>query len=153
MSYTATTSYKRHCYYKNKWCEHANERGYCSQTACVKSDYIKTYQVKIGAIADGIPGPETLRKSSNNWKWSGEFINDMEDTAIEMLLVTGWLYRHDKEISRGQGHWNHEVWEAPLSDSTMNVYECSECGLHYQTESNFCPNCGANMRASMKRGE
>lgn len=162
----------RYCVDRNKWCQSASSSGHCSLTACCRDfntvnktvymprDDIKEHQKKVGAIVDGIPGFETLEKTieaakekQKNWKWSGQFINDMEDTAIEMLIATGWLYRHDKEISRGQGHWNHEVWEAPLSDSMMNVYECSECGLHYQSESNFCPNCGADMRASMKRGE
>lgn len=45
-----------------------------------------------------------------------------------------------------KGHWIHEVWAAPLSDSTMDVYKCSECELHYQNNYNFCPNCGADMR-------
>ena len=76
---------------------------------------IKILQKKIRAVADGIPGPETLDKI-------------------------------EKYYNSKKGYWIKEVWVAPLSDSTMNVYQCSKCGLHYQCESNFCPNCGADMR-------
>lgn len=61
-----------------------------------------------------------------------------EEQAIDKLHETGWLPRHDKEMTeRQQGEWKlHGM-----------IYYCSVCGHDYeQGGNNFCGNCGADMR-------
>jgi len=66
-----------------------------------------------------------------------------EEQAIEKLHETGWLIRHDKEMTeRPHGEW------VLCEDSYFN--RCSICGDIWLNEANsdfnFCPNCGADMR-------
>ena len=43
-------------------------------------------------------------------------------------------------VERPQGEWKHEV----VGDKLCVL--CNQCFLHFDCESNFCPNCGAKMR-------
>lgn len=72
-----------------------------------------------------------------------------EEQAIDKLHETGWLIRHDKEMTeRPHGKW--------MPNKVAFYWVCSECGAEvrsniaevYLTEHtlNFCPNCGADMR-------
>ena len=45
-------------------------------------------------------------------------------------------------ISRQQGRW--EMLQIPINPP---VYKCAVCGGHTQDLTNFCPNCGADMRS------
>lgn len=44
------------------------------------------------------------------------------------------------------GHWIKETIPIPLSDTGKECVRCSECNLHYDVGSVYCPNCGAKMR-------
>jgi DNA-directed RNA polymerase subunit RPC12/RpoP len=68
-----------------------------------------------------------------------------EQQAIDKLHETGWLIKHDKEMTeRPHGKWIKHEWG----------YSCSVCGesndyaydnnIHKFTD-NYCPNCGAKM--------
>lgn len=63
-----------------------------------------------------------------------------EEQAIDKLHETGWLPRHDKEMTeRPQGEWiNSQVGQ------TCNL--CKEIQFGYDSFRNFCPNCGARMK-------
>lgn len=64
-----------------------------------------------------------------------------EEQAIDKLHETGWLPRHDKEMTeRPTGHWIIE--ECSLG----KTYYCSECYAHPEVCFDFCPYCGADMR-------
>lgn len=39
-----------------------------------------------------------------------------------------------------RGEWLH------ISDGYCDVLKCSQCGKTTDSQSNFCPNCGADMR-------
>ena len=79
---------------------------------------------------------------NTNWCKMVCFYNDIEfliDNAPTVESDYEWGYSegvHDTE--RPQGDWiyvNH------------GYYECSECKhVSYEIKSNFCPNCGADMR-------
>ena len=43
------------------------------------------------------------------------------------------------------GHWINEILPLPLSDGSKECVRCSNCGLHYDDVSYYCPNCGAKM--------
>lgn len=68
-----------------------------------------------------------------------------EEQAIDKLRETGWLIRHDKEMTeRPHGKWIYKQ----IHD--YDYWECSNCG-ELCTEGtpktmNFCPNCGADCR-------
>lgn len=55
---------------------------------------------------------------------------------------------------RPQGEWIDKGWKGDWQFETdgrgncWHEYECSECGFHNKgSKSNYCPNCGADMRA------
>ena len=69
-----------------------------------------------------------------------------EEQAIDKLHETGWLPRHDKEMTeRPQGEWIRKVDEAGFIS-----HICSECGAEIEVEDpkddKFCFNCGAKMK-------
>ena len=69
-----------------------------------------------------------------------------EEQAIDKLHETGWLPRHDKEMTeRPQGEWLD-------IDSLVSKAICSKCQKPTITEPfgkpNYCPNCGADMRGN-----
>lgn len=91
---------------------------------------------------------DKLRKSFKNhplcndvWlQYSRELIDNAptveltEEQAIDKLHETGWLPRHDKEMTeRPQGEW-------------IGGMKCSVCGEFSNDTGNFCSNCGADMR-------
>lgn len=78
------------------------------------------------------------------------------ESAIDYLHSVGWLQEHDRiltesaESERKKGKWieQDDGWDGIY-------YECSECreaftlmdGTPKDNLYNFCPNCGADMRA------
>ena len=78
-----------------------------------------------------------------------------EGQAIDKLHETGWLPRHDKEMTeRPQGEWIEKVETKQLGHGWLTTHEivCSVCGGSGENDENipqcwkFCPNCGADMR-------
>lgn len=53
-----------------------------------------------------------------------------------------------REIKRGRWSFDNIIFTDSdgVSKSAMWGYKCSECGGFCIGESNFCPNCGADMR-------
>lgn len=59
----------------------------------------------------------------------------------------------DPEELRPRGEWIER--QEPISwceDDVDVFYECSSCGLCAPGETNFCPNCGADMRWRKRDG-
>ena len=50
-------------------------------------------------------------------------------------------------VERKRGYWVHDTWGGYL----MPQCRCSNCDLYVQQETNFCPDCGANMREREER--
>ena len=46
----------------------------------------------------------------------------------------------------GSGYWIKETISLPLSDSVKECVRCSNCQLHFDYPTNFCPNCGNDKR-------
>lgn len=65
-----------------------------------------------------------------------------EEQAIDKLHETGWLIRHDKEMTeRQKGEW--------IMNKTSvrgRNYTCTACEKVSRNKFHFCPNCGADMR-------
>ena len=60
-----------------------------------------------------------------------------EEQAIDKLHETGWIIRHDKEMTeRPQGEWIFV---------SRNCWKCPNCQELTNEGKNFCPNCGASM--------
>ena len=60
-----------------------------------------------------------------------------EERAIDFLHDTGWMQRHDEEMTRPHGEWVYH---------DMNGQFCSVCEKPCLWKFNFCPSCGADMR-------
>lgn len=43
-----------------------------------------------------------------------------------------------RPVVRGKWIWDGYVYDVP--------WQCSNCGVSHDADSNFCPNCGADMR-------
>ena len=59
------------------------------------------------------------------------------------------------ELKHEAGEWKPYTYVAPddwYQDKEIR-YRCSKCGVEVINESNFCPNCGANMRTIERREE
>lgn len=67
-----------------------------------------------------------------------------EEQAIDKLLKTGWLPKHDRQMTeRPQGEW---VFGSTLGHGWM---KCSNCCVSQSGQTlcwSFCPNCGADMK-------
>ena len=70
-----------------------------------------------------------------------------EEQAIDKLHETGWLIRHDNEMTERP----HGEWLLREGVTTSGWLECSKCGASdfRKSYSNYCPNCGSDRR---KRG-
>jgi len=49
-----------------------------------------------------------------------------------------------EEPERPKGEWHH--YTQTLNFNTFYITECPYCGLRVKEETNFCPNCGADMK-------
>ena len=54
------------------------------------------------------------------------------------------------EPERQKGEWHH--YTRTLNFNTFYITECPYCGLRVKEETNFCPNCGADMRPKKEEG-
>ena len=78
-----------------------------------------------------------------------------EEQAIDKLHETGWLIRHDKEMTeRPHGEWIEKIYTEKLGHGYLTHHDivCSVCGDSGEDDEGipqnykFCPNCGADMR-------
>ena len=61
----------------------------------------------------------------------------------------GWLNKYDNSPSKDtaqQGHWV----EVPTARDDFSISYCSVCGKMPYAESNYCPNCGAQMNKTLQ---
>lgn len=52
--------------------------------------------------------------------------------------------------TRKHGEWEKEVFDLGVKIPVRVAYQCSECGNYFDSEFNFCPHCGADMRGENK---
>lgn len=66
------------------------------------------------------------------------------DTVIDVL--------HDTQtadvVERKKGRWVDETFEFEPWWVVHHPYKCNQCGERSEEDSNFCPNCGADMRGA-----
>ena len=67
------------------------------------------------------------------------------EKAIDYLTEIGWLPEHDRILTeRPHGEW---IWNTDNHYAQRRYCKCSICGIGMgNTEYDFCPNCGADMR-------
>ena len=98
-----------------------------------------------------------IKLSDESLRQKGVWINAptveiTEEQAIDKLHETGWLPLHDKEMTeRPQGKWGKWEWVQYDANPNIGNWHCSECryiphGKKEYQKTNFCPNCGADMR-------
>lgn len=47
---------------------------------------------------------------------------------------------------RKHGEWERETFDLGENLPVRVAYQCSECGNYFDSEFNFCPHCGSNMK-------
>ena len=60
-----------------------------------------------------------------------------EDGQLEAIISLDLAPTVEERL---KGEWKHEV----IGDKCCVL--CNSCKLHFDCETNFCPNCGADMR-------
>lgn len=72
--------------------------------------------------------------------WSNEPEKDAKNfTEAEDIIISAICHHNYTVCKELQGEWKHEV----IGDKSCVL--CNQCFLHFDCESNFCPNCGAQM--------
>ena len=70
---------------------------------------------------------------------------DIEKQAILLLINSGWLVNHDKELRK---KWERPQGEWIVHSCYKDVIICSNCNSgdnRWHKDFKFCPNCGAKM--------
>ena len=76
------------------------------------------------------------------WIDNAPTVEFTEEQAIDKLHETGWLVRHDKEMTeRPQGEWEFNGF-----CFSTTQYKCNKCEYPTLERTNFCPHCGADMQ-------
>ena len=68
--------------------------------------------------------------------WGVEWDKTLAKTMIESLPSA--------QPERKKGKWIDETFKP--RGLVYHPYKCNQCGEHSEADSNFCPNCGADMR-------
>ena len=87
--------------------------------------------------------------------------SDVLKIAFQLPLVVNSAFADAVKAlpsaDRPKGKWIDQGWHGDWQFETdgrgncWHEYECSECGFHSKGgKSNFCPNCGADMRGGRK---
>lgn len=50
--------------------------------------------------------------------------------------------------ARKHGEWERETFDLGANLPVRVAYQCSKCGNYFDSEFNFCPHCGSDMRGS-----
>lgn len=63
-----------------------------------------------------------------------------EDFCVKYLQESGWMERYDRVLRR------HEWIETCRSVTGDEYFVCPSCTSAYTTRTNYCPNCGLDLR-------
>lgn len=115
------------------------------------SDWEETYESPIDMIVQQMSS-EFHRMAENQLLLRVNQAVDFNVDKAELLKALqydreqyekGYLDAKKKYVKNGK--WIMDRIVPPLSDSCRFVPMCSECQLHFDTKTRYCPNCGAYM--------
>ena len=93
-------------------------------------------------------------------KRKGTFLDILEkgDNDFLFALMMDYFkeqpeFEQQPTVERPKGKWDEEELSLPLSDSTRTAYRCSNCTLHFDSPTKYCPNCGSFNKADIKGEE
>ena len=87
-----------------------------------------------------------------NTNWHDENGYPIDDAEEKRKLLEDYF----NSISSAEpktGRWKHVEIESNMSDTgyfMLPLCECSVCEIYVEQESNYCPNCGADMRSKAR---
>lgn len=58
--------------------------------------------------------------------------------------------RANLDNAKTEGEWIEQVRVSKEGKPLLRHYKCNLCGVYLATQANFCPNCGAKMKAIKK---
>lgn len=78
-----------------------------------------------------------------------EYVEHHEQIKNMMEITDGWIKKLEEQptadvVERKRGKWIDETFK-PWG-LVHHPYKCDQCGEHSEADSDFCPNCGADMR-------
>lgn len=77
-------------------------------------------------------------------KVDGEELQRCVDRAVERLKEEG-------QTERKTGKWIHDGYDFPHGNDWIHCSECGKRGINVPADlTNYCPNCGADMRGEQK---
>ena len=68
-----------------------------------------------------------------------------QDTVGDLMQAVIQVYYNSAEPERKKGKWIYDSESYPLGNPAGH-YNCDQCGESVSCKSNYCPNCGADMR-------
>lgn len=102
------------------------------------SDYIK----REGAI-EAIDGIDWYKCNDRGRLVQGGTSHDMMFLPYAAVIDTLKSIPAADVVERKKGEW---IWTETGDADYEQYWVCSECSEHNYYESNYCPNCGADMR-------
>ena len=91
-------------------------------------------------LSDALAVVQGVREEVRNCESLGGPLNAYEALTLTRTSLSTIMPADARPVLRG--HWVRVDWW-----STVVTYRCSECKFYAHTKaSNFCPNCGADMR-------
>lgn len=77
---------------------------------------------------------------------SDRLINAINEGSYDVNLSAVMSTSPSAQPKRKKGEWIEHKWAEEVGDTLISNYECSKCHCWKRETSNFCPNCGSDMR-------
>ena len=114
----------------NEWIEKAKDK-----ETRIRASTVKAFIAEVIMTIDNAPTVNT-----SDAKYREERDADAYETGFLQGHIEGYL-KAEKNYARPQGEWIYTDNRWGLGD-----WECNKCHKYSNKDTNFCPNCGAEMQ-------
>ena len=98
-------------------------------------------------MADYISREEVISLIEKGMVTESSYVAKIFNKVLETLIEAVRIVPAADVVEVRHGHFR-KIPMACYGGGTITEYECSECGEHQVADSPYCPNCGADTRAS-----